>query len=196
MKLPIKGLLGCSLALSAIASFAQPSIAQNRNQYFCGTSNGQPTTFVRTARGIIPLIRWTNKSFRDPWTPVRRCEEVSNRFQRFYNNGTLKYIRAGKLNRQPVLCVAGYKGGACLPNGLLVTLKPGTNPHNTLKSMLDLRALAAGQAIELRGSDGTAVDLFEEVNGATYFNLELLDRAEVESSPEPGDITREEILGN
>ena len=162
-------LVGWGIALGAIAALGQPSYAQE-DKFFCGMSNGKPATIVRTSRGNIPMIRWVDTSFPAPWTPENRCEEISSRLQRFYDNGTLKYLKAGWIGREPVLCVAGYRGGLCLSNGLLVTLKRGTDPNLTLQRLLNRRALAERNPINLRGGESDK-DLVSEVNGETYYNI-------------------------
>ena len=102
--------------------------------FICGVSrDGVPTTFAQeTTNGGIPksksVIRWVS-DFGDKvnYTPQKRCEEVSNRFQDYSNQGLLNYITTGKENGLDTICVAKDKerGGPCL---LLWTLKPGTNP--------------------------------------------------------------------
>ena len=121
----------------------------------------------------IPLIRWTDRSFPPPFTPEQRCQIVSDRFKKFDNNGTLKYIKADTLNNLPVLCVAAYKGGSCLPDGLLVTLKPGTDANQTLLRILDRRVWAANGPIPLNSQSNDPETLISEVNGETYVNMEM-----------------------
>ncbi|MDB9403022.1 COP23 domain-containing protein [Microcystis aeruginosa] len=76
---------------------------------------GGPATFVVTElAGNVELIRWQDDSFPPPHTPQQRCVIVSQRFQRFYSNGTLKFIKAAILRGEPILCVATFKGGPCL----------------------------------------------------------------------------------
>jgi hypothetical protein len=98
-----------ALTISATATITQPSYAQNDAKFFCGISTGVPVTFVRTPRGDKPIVRWIDKAFSPPWNPEERCVEISERFQQFYNNGTLKYLRTGIYNRQNVLCTATFK---------------------------------------------------------------------------------------
>ena len=46
-----------------------------------------------------------------------------------------------------LLCVSVYKGGSCLPDGLLITLKPGADANQTLLKILDRRVWASGARI-------------------------------------------------
>ena len=164
-----KTLVGVSLMVGAIAASAESTVAQER--FACDTN--QMTTTVQTERGSIPLIQWTNRSFPPPYTPEQRCQIVSSRFKKFDNNGTLKYIKAAEVNSLPALCVAAYAGGECLPDGLLVTLKPGADANQTLLKILDRRVWAANGAVRLQGSsDGKPQSIVSRVNGETYVNME------------------------
>ena len=162
-----KAAIAISLALSAIAISSKSSQAQSR--FSCDTN--QMSTMVHTERGSIPLIRWTDRSFPPPFTPQQRCEAVSERFQKFNQNGTLKYIKADTVNNLPALCVAAYSGGSCLPDGLLVTFKPGTDANQTLLKILDRRVWAASGPIELSSANDSD-SLISKVDGATYVNME------------------------
>ena len=161
-------MLGLSLNAIAIATGVESAVANDR--FACDTN--QMSTTVMTERGSIPLIRWTDRSFPPPFTPEQRCQIVSNRFKQFHNNGTLKYIKAETINNLPALCVAAYKGGSCLPDGLLVTFKPGTNANRALVQILDRRVWAASGPIQLSSADKPE-SVVSQVNGETYVNMEL-----------------------
>lgn len=164
----IKLLAGCGVMVSAIAAFERPSYAQER--FSC--NEREVATIVNTERGAVPLIRWTNNSFPPPYSPTERCKIVSQRFQNFDRNGTLKYIKADSVNNYPVLCVAAYQGGSCLPNGLLVTFTPGTDANQALVRMLDQRVWAAEGALEFCGGAQCQGQIVSEVDGQTYVNME------------------------
>ncbi len=145
-----------ALTLSYGATSTQISYAQS-TKFFCGTSDGVPATLVHTSRGDIPMIHWVDTYFQAHWTPRQRCEEISERFQQFYNKGTLNFLKTGIYNRQNVLCVASYQDGPCLPQGILVTLKPDANPQDTLQRLLDYRSASGAGHIDL-GGDGVTTN--------------------------------------
>ncbi|MEL6927677.1 MAG: COP23 domain-containing protein [Cyanobacteria bacterium J06600_6] len=160
-------LAGCGLFSSIIFSHSQSANGQGR--FFCDEQ--QISTTVTTERGAVPLIQWTNNSFPPPYSPTERCRIVSDRFQTFDHNGTLKYIKPDQINNLPVLCVAAYKGGSCLPNGLLVTFAPGTDANQALLRLLDRRVWAAKGAVNFcNGCDDNRI--VSEVNGETFVDLE------------------------
>ena len=132
----------------------------------------QLSTLVQSHWGKLPLIRWTDRSFPPPYTPVKRCQEITARFNKFENNGTLKYMTTGKINNYPVICVAAYKGGSCLPNGLLITLKQGRDPNIALTKIIDRRVWATSESIQFRGKNNNG--LVSDVDGKVYVDIETL----------------------
>lgn len=130
--------------------FILPSYAQTAT-FFCGSNKGLPVTYARTPRGKVPMIRWLDNSFGSKWDRQRRCQEVSQRFQRNYDNGTLKTLATGKLNGYPVLCAAKNQDDPCTAKTMLFTLKPGTNASHVVQRILDSRGLAAGKIINQSG---------------------------------------------
>ncbi|WP_341737652.1 COP23 domain-containing protein [Microcoleus sp. CAWBG640] len=133
--------------------------------FICGVSRDNvPTTFAQeTTNGGIPksksVIRWVS-DFGDKvnYTPQKRCEEVSNRFQDYSNQGLLDYITTGKENGLDTICVKDKeRGGPCR---LLWTLKPKTNPKLVLHQLLSDH-LGTG-TLEEKGSNDS--DIYIDVN--------------------------------
>lgn len=174
--------------LSYIVTFNQPSHAQSRNKFFCAILNDVPTTMVRSSRGNVPMIRWTVKDFgRSGFTPLKRCQAVSTRFQRYYDNGQVYITSRSKLNGYPVLCISNTKGGSCSSENILVTLKPGTDTGRVAQQIVDFRRGAADKPIELSGSEFVTY-----VDGEFYLDVKgLVDSVEENedstsnSQPEP-----------
>lgn len=142
-------LLASALAVSTITIAttilgSSPAYAQ-KTAFVCGASNGVPTTVAQTSRGKVPVIRWSSDYFSGSgWTPQRRCQEVSKKFQQYYQSGALNYLTTGIMNAQPVICVAKRQGGGC--SGLLFTLKRERNvtPAQKLQQLLAVRVRASG----------------------------------------------------
>ncbi|MGK7901847.1 MAG: COP23 domain-containing protein [Hormoscilla sp.] len=84
-----KMLAGLAIALTLGTANPEPSAAQSK-KFFCGTSDGSPATMVRKNGENVPIIIWSNRNFEaSGWTRERRCQEVSDRFQRYDNEGKL-----------------------------------------------------------------------------------------------------------
>jgi Circadian oscillating protein COP23 len=145
-----------------------PSPASSSARFFCGQSRVSaatktiPTTFAQTKRGNVPVIRWQSTFFSSSnlYTPQKRCEEVSRRFQKYYSEGTLAYLTAGQMNAQNVICVSEEYGGPC--QGLLLTLEPKDNPQTVLKDLLSARNRAGGPLTRSTGSLYVDMDNFLE----------------------------------
>ena len=114
----------------------------------CMNANGVPATVVSTKSGKqVPIIYWKSDTFSGSgWTPTRRCQEVSARFQEYHQSGMLNFITTGRMNGLPVICVAKTNGGGCA--GLLYTLKPGQNATATLKKVLDIKTKPGAAPLE------------------------------------------------
>ncbi|NEU72762.1 hypothetical protein PI95_009330 [Hassallia byssoidea VB512170] len=142
----------------------QPSYAEGTS-FFCGKSKYQnktvPATYARTQDGRqILMLRWiSDDSFPPPWTAQQRCYKVSHRFQRSYDNGTLKYLTAGVIKKQSVVCAIANQSDTCTDSNLLFTLKPGTKPSAVLLKLLDRRGLAAGRVLNESGGDELTIDI-------------------------------------
>jgi hypothetical protein len=159
--------------IATTTTLNQPSYAESPT-FYCGKSssksNGVPTTFVRTQDGKdLPLIRWVSNYFTG-LTPQQRCLQVSRRFQRSYDNGTLKYIKPGMFKGQPVVCATEQRNAACTDTTLLFTLKPGSDPNATARQLFDRRALAAGNTVNQIGGDTSNDSVIIDFEAYLYFS--------------------------
>lgn len=119
---------------SAQVAHAQANVAQSK--FYCGQSKNVPTTMAQTSRGPVSVIRWVS-TLGEEYTPESRCKIVSEKFQTFYQDGTLNYLTTGVVNQQNVICAAQVENGSCV--GVLFTLKPNSDPGRTLERLLSVR---------------------------------------------------------
>ena len=106
----------------------------------------------------VSIIAWKSDSFPgSEWTPKKRCDEVSKKFQKFHQQGRLDYLTTGKLNGLGVICAA--KPGECNKNNILFSVRPGVNPTTVLAELKDIK--------EGRTSDIT----WQNSGENTYLNL-------------------------
>lgn len=157
----LKAILAMTIVSSLLAiPLCRVSSAEEKStaRFTCGqsqvlaTGKKIPTTFAQTKRGSVPVIRWQSTYFgkSSAYTPLKRCEEVSRRFQKYYSEGTLAYLTSGKMNAQNVICVSEEYGGSC--QGLLLTLEPKDNPQEVLKDLLNARNRAGGPLTRSTGA--------------------------------------------
>lgn len=155
--------------LTALVAGMAPSVHAKARGFVCSTLSGVPTTLATMADGKqVPVIRWTSNVFDGAgWTPERRCQEVSARFDTLNQQGRLTYITTGRINGQPVICTAPSNGAGC--DGLLYTLKPGQNATTTLRNLLDVRLKVRDPLYETTGRLYVSMDelLSPPQDGAT-----------------------------
>jgi hypothetical protein len=164
----ISGSLLAQLVTLWVANIAQADTAQRK--FYCGQSKNAPTTMAKTSRGPVSVIRWVS-TLGETYTPESRCQIVSEKFQTYYNDGTLNYLTTGVVNQQNVICAAKVQGGSC--TGVLFTLKPNSNPDQTLKRLLSIR-------------DRTTNIVLNETAEKVYVNMnDFLESAPVETDPSP-----------
>lgn len=127
---------------------AEPISYEGGDTFFCGSNDyGSPTTYVTNGGKSLPLISWVSHYFSGSgYDPLTRCEQVSQRFNRFYEDGRLNFITTGFVNRQPVVCVSGHIGGPC--TDVLFTLKPGEDAAQAVQQLFDVRVGQAGPLYE------------------------------------------------
>ncbi|MDF5718088.1 MAG: COP23 domain-containing protein [Rhizonema sp. NSF051] len=177
MILPLLGrvLVATAITISTTATINHPSYAGSKSKFSCTKLNGIPVTMVKTSRGNEPMIRWVDRGFiSSGYTPQERCQTVSTKFQRYYDNGKLYLTGRDNLNGYPVLCIANRQGASCSPENVLVTLKPGTDPGAALQQILDFRRSAKTPPVELSGSQSVSY-----VDGNFYLDLkQIVDTAD------------------
>jgi len=126
------------------AVFNAPSYAGS-GPFSCDREN---LTTVVGARGAT-VMRWRSKQFSGAgYNPLRRCLEVSDRFNHFYSTGQLNYITAGLVNGMSVICAAS-PGSGCSSENVLFTLnrRNRSDVAEVIQTLFDNRAGAAGAVI-------------------------------------------------
>ncbi|MBD2570196.1 MULTISPECIES: COP23 domain-containing protein [Nostocaceae] len=140
------------MAVATTATISQPSYAGGTT-FYCDRSGGEYFTFARTEDGRrYRVMKWTSTDFPAPHNPKNRCYEVSSRFQRNYDNGTLRKISSGIVNKLPVICSGSDSNTVCNNSNLLFTLKKGANRKAIANRLFNQNALAAGN-IETQNGD-------------------------------------------
>ena len=173
-----------SLLLCLVTDLTSVRADTSGSKFYCGQSKSVPTTMAKTSRGAVPVIRWFS-TLGENYTPEKRCQIVSEKFQTFYNDGTLNYLTTGVINQLPVICAAKQENGPC--SGVLFTLKPNSDPGQTLQRLLSIRDRAPGLVL-----NESAPQIY--VNMADFLNTAPTDtdQASSEAIPTPtqsGSIT-------
>jgi hypothetical protein len=143
-----------SMAFSTFWLSSIPAYSQQQSKFVCDTSGSVPATVVQSLQyGNVTMIRWQSNHFaQSGFSPASRCQQVSSRFQQYYQQGTLNFFTTGLVNRQSVICAVATQNTPCNKDNLLYTLKPGSDPNQTLKQLLNIRSRASSNAINEAGS--------------------------------------------
>ncbi len=150
-----------TLGLTALTSLASlsinlsPSLSQstsseshpNKVTFFCrekfDTASGEkiPATiaWIPERKGHVYLIGWKSEYFnKGGWTPQKRCQEVTPKFQAAYEKGHLNYLYNGKSEKgYPIICGLANQGESCNSNNQLFTVKSGSNPEQVLQGLIN-----------------------------------------------------------
>jgi hypothetical protein len=126
------------LAVATATAITTPSRAQNNTGFYCGKSDGEPATIVKTVtQGDVPLIIWSFEGFGREFPPGRRCEIVSQRFQQYYEDGSLDFITTERIRGYDTVCVARAKGESC-EGRILFTIPPGQKAKDAIEAVFNL----------------------------------------------------------
>ena len=163
----ITGMAVCTSILTI-----SPPIQASSDKYSCQEVDGIYGIYSRTERGDMRLLNFKQDVSQD-WSVVKRCDEIARRFQRFSDNGILKFIGSGYVNQQPVLCAVIAKGQLCNSENVIVTLLSQNDPIEAARKLMDTRGLAYGRVINVNGKEGK---LESYIDGHTYYDLEVLEQ--------------------
>lgn len=126
--------------ISTNYSIANQQDISSSIQYRCLQRKGIPATVAYTSRGMVELIRWQDNYLNSSeYTPERRCQEVSDRFQQHAQINDLLFISTGVVNNYKAICIS-EQTGLCQANGLLLTLGPDDNSQEVLRNLFSLEA--------------------------------------------------------
>lgn len=136
------GFLGCLCS-------CYPAIAQDESEmgegqredvqsvdFFCDTSGEAPTTVVRISEKVIPLISFRANYFEEQHSLEEHCQIASANFQKYHQQGSLRFLTTGRRNRYPVICATSQAGGGC--DGILFTLHKGSNARSILLRLFNI----------------------------------------------------------
>ena len=148
--------LGTTACKSGDRTDAGETNYDGRTVYYCDRdTDDTPTIFARTPSGIpLAIIRWESDFFSEAgYTPEKRCEIVSAKFEKYRLEGILRYITTGKENGQRVICVSSDYGGRC--QGTLWTLKKDDDASDLIDQLFKVGHLSGVPPLS-QSSDGSS----------------------------------------
>ena len=125
-----------TFALSTRAGLSQPGY-RNRVSFYCQNIQNAPTTVAKVPRryDAVRIIRW---KYMDVKVNEQRCEEVSDKFQEFYDRGKLNYVTHGRVNGYSVICAVANMGEQCNGSNQLFTLLNNNDPDLVLRKLMGM----------------------------------------------------------
>ena len=164
------------------SSLTQIASSQNTDRvvYNCINRGSYYSTVAKTSRGIIEIINWKRNIWGQKWTPQRRCQEVTKRFQYHSDYKSLKYISTGQMNNYNIICVSDNSGN-CKSNGLLITLESRDNPKTILGELFNLAQRQNSGGIDR--PSGMMIDVKEVID----VNKDILQNQDrlISTTPDP-----------
>jgi Circadian oscillating protein COP23 len=148
---------------------AQPQQQSQQVGFYCGQSydplsrSNLPTTLVVVPGRSEPLalIRWKSEYF-SGFSPLKRCNVVTPKFQAAYDAGKLRYLSTGKHERtgQGIICGLAGRDDICEKDAdLLFTLKPYVSSETALNQLVGVLTGTSNDPIHQSSDDQLVVDL-------------------------------------
>jgi hypothetical protein len=124
----------------------------DRINFYCGeisdkeTGDKIPATvaWVPQRQANIPIVAWTSNNVA-AWSPEKRCQSVSAKFEAFYQDGRLNYLTNGEVAGYPIICALLDKQQQCSSENQLFQVRAGTNPEDVV---VGLKEILAGKSSE------------------------------------------------
>ena len=154
-----------AVSLAFISSFSKSSHAEMKTKevakrntradgvsFYCGEISDKDTgapipatvAYVPQRQATVPIIAWQSQ-YLAAWNPQRRCEEVSPKFQTFYEDGRLNYLSNGESAGYPIICALLDKQEHCNGENQLFQVRPGSQPEDLV---LGLKGILVGKSSE------------------------------------------------
>jgi hypothetical protein len=165
------------LTLSTLGVIYQPPALAQRTSFYCDTGKSPATTYIKSRGRKSAVIRWNLAVGKN--SAKQRCRIVSQRFQRLYDSGNLRFFKTGVLNGQNVVCAARTSGDPCNNRSLLFTLTRGSNPNTVLAQLFNAGSLATSSVVNQSASgsptsNGNSTDPLRANNSSEQaYNFEI-----------------------
>lgn len=93
------------------------------------------------------IITWVSSYFDKTMTIEKRCQLVSEKFQKAYEDGRLRHITFGTNQGYSIICAVTDFRQPCNRQTQLFTLKQGSNPEEIMEKLIDILTGASSEPI-------------------------------------------------
>jgi len=127
------------------SSNSATTYSKDKINFYCGAISDKdsgkniPATiaYVPQRKAKVAVIAWKS-NYIPQWDAQKRCNEVSPKFQAFYEDGRLNYLTTGKNQGYDIICAAVETGRSCKAEDQLFQVKASSNPEAVLKGLTGL----------------------------------------------------------
>ena len=122
--------------------------------FACVSYGSRFATIIRTPEQAIPLITWNNPKFGTEFTPEKRCQIVTQKFQTAVDTYGVENLMftTGRVGGRNVICLINGGQQGCNPSNTLLSLS-GANalePRKLLEQLLSIGTTGSGSPIQER----------------------------------------------
>ena len=98
------------------------------------------------------LIGWKSQYFDKEYTPEKRCQIVTKKFQEKYDSGNLDYLIRGTSKGYPIICGVKNIDDPCDQDSQLFTLKKHNNSEKIKEALIQTLNKASGMIMQSSGN--------------------------------------------
>jgi hypothetical protein len=157
----------------AKASNSAAKYSKDKINFFCGEISDKtsgrsiPATvaYVPQRKTNVAVIAW-KFNYIPQWDAQRRCETVSPKFQNFYEDGRLNYLKTGVNQGYDIICAAVETEKPCKAEDQLFQVKASNNPEAVLKELTGIIEGKSSEPIYQSSGDKTYVSMEELLKNA------------------------------
>lgn len=123
--------------------------------------------WVPERQAHVRFIAWKSEWFgKSGWTPQKRCENVTQKFQQSYEQKRLNYFSYGMNNGYQIICALANQGETCNSTNQLFTIKSTNQPELVLQKLLDISEGKSGEILFQSSGQQIYVDVRKFLSNA------------------------------
>jgi hypothetical protein len=177
------GLTTLTLTMSINPGLSQDNASAQPNQvtFFCqeifdpasGEKVAATIAWNPEGQGHLGFIGWKSEYFvKGGWTPQKRCQEVSKKFQNFYEAGRLNRLTTGENKGYSVVCAVASDEQSCNGDNQLFTLKNNSNPELVLEQLVNIAQGKSSEPLWQSSGNRKYLNVRKYLQNAPLVNIE------------------------
>ncbi|NJR19802.1 MAG: hypothetical protein HC785_31845 [Calothrix sp. CSU_2_0] len=127
--------------------------------------------WIPERKNHIRVIGWKSEAFSRHSNSQKRCEVVTQKFQQFYDNGSLNYLTHGINNGYPVICIIPNQAENCNGTNQLFTILPGSKAEIVFEQLMGLLKGDTNKILYQNSGQQIYIDMKEYFKTAPLENI-------------------------